>query len=349
MENAFDQSAIPQMPEQSPNETDPCAIIRREKKRFSALGFGITALVIGMQFLYLIPIYIVSAVAPKIYESFWFTQSAAYLCLYGIALPVMLLLLRKHKKDPFTPKSFSLPKWLLALAICMGATLLGSLLAQLVMFIPEQIAGVNDPLNNFMQKTPLWFTGLFTLVFAPIGEEFIFRKLIIDRLRRYGTIISVLVSAALFSLFHMNIYQMIYAFFVGCILGYIYEKTGRLRYTISLHFAINFLGGVFPIWLQELMGNIANFDGPLSMLRVTQLQGWLLSTLLVLFEFACMAGFLLYIGYFFWKKRSLLSKSTISLTFGQKADIIFLNPGMIIAGVTMLGILFLTTVSMFFQ
>ncbi len=348
MENVLDQSAMNQMPELNSEAADPRAIVRREKKRFSALGFGITALVIGMQFLSLIPIYIVSAVAPKIYGSFWFTQSVAYLCLYGIALPVMLLLLRKHKKDSFTPKSFSLPKWLLALAICMGATLLGSLLSQLVMFVPEQIAGVNDPLNSFMQKTPLWFTGLFTLVFAPVGEEFIFRKLIIDRLRRYGTVISVLVSASLFSIFHMNIYQMIYAFFVGCILGYIYEKTGRLRYTISLHFAINFLGGVFPIWLQELMGNIVSFDGPLSMLSVTQLQGWLLSILLVFFEFACIAGFLLFVGYFFWKKRSSLSKGTVPLTAVQKADIIFLNPGMIIAAVTMLDILLFTTISMFF-
>ncbi len=332
---------MPQAPQPDPN-----AVIRAEKKRFSALGWSMVVLVIGMQFFSMIPILLISCFFPELYETFWFSQSVVYLCLYGVALPVMLLLLRKHKKDPFTPTSLSLPKWLLALTLCLGATLLGSLLSQLVMLLPEMIAGVGDPLNDFLNEIPLWFAALFTLVFAPIGEEFIFRKLIIDRLRRYGTVVSVLVSAALFSIFHMNIYQMIYAFFVGCILGYIYEKTGRLRYTISLHFVVNFLGGIFPMWLQGLLGDLIDPNAAISNVTVTQVQGLLLNLALTLFEFACIAWFLLFMVYFFWKKSSTLSKDTLSLTPMQKAEIVFLNPGVIVACVIMCGVLFLTTVSM---
>lgn len=58
----------------------------------------------------------------------------------------------------------------------------------------------------------------------------------------------------MFGAFHLNLYQFFYAFFLGAVFGYIYVKTGRLRYTIALHATVNFLGGVaVPALLRKIL------------------------------------------------------------------------------------------------
>ena len=74
---------------------------------------------------------------------------------------------------------------------------------------------------------------------APIFEELIFRKLIIDRTRRFGELTSILLSSFLFGLVHCNVYQIFYAFALGLILGYVYMRTGNVILTIIMHVLIN--------------------------------------------------------------------------------------------------------------
>ena len=74
---------------------------------------------------------------------------------------------------------------------------------------------------------------------APIFEELIFRKLIIDRTRKYGETMAIVYSALAFGIFHCNIYQIFYAFALGLILGYVYVRTGNVIYTILMHMSIN--------------------------------------------------------------------------------------------------------------
>ena len=75
-------------------------------------------------------------------------------------------------------------------------------------------------------------------------EEFTFRKTLIDRLRPYGETTAIFFSALAFGLFNGNFSQMFYAFGMGLVFGTIYEKTGRLRYSLILHMATNFIGGI---------------------------------------------------------------------------------------------------------
>ena len=57
----------------------------------------------------------------------------------------------------------------------------------------------------------------------------------------------------IFGLCHGNFYQFFYAFGIGLVFGYIYTRTGRIRYTIVLHMIINFLGSVAAIYIQNSM------------------------------------------------------------------------------------------------
>ncbi len=92
---------------------------------------------------------------------------------------------------------------------------------------------------------------LMTVVLAPVMEETLFRGLIQGSVyERDGAAKSILLSALLFGVFHMIPQQVINAFLVGIILGYIYFRTGSLLTVIILH-ALN--NGISYLML-ELLG-----------------------------------------------------------------------------------------------
>lgn len=65
---------------------------------------------------------------------------------------------------------------------------------------------------------------------GPIIEEIVFRRVIVSDIMKMSgkPWIAVTVSAALFGLIHINPAQMVFAFMVGLIFGWIYIRTGSL-------------------------------------------------------------------------------------------------------------------------
>ena len=61
---------------------------------------------------------------------------------------------------------------------------------------------------------------------------------------------AVLFSVMAFGLFHGNLSQFFYAFGAGLLFGSIYVRTGRLRYTVTLHILVNAIGSLVPLLLQ---------------------------------------------------------------------------------------------------
>lgn len=94
---------------------------------------------------------------------------------------------------------------------------------------------------------------VYTALIAPVVEELIFRKLLLDKLSVYGEKWAIIFGALCFAMFHFNIYQIIYTFCMGLIMGYIYIKSGNIINTIILHIAVNILGGtIAPMALGAL-------------------------------------------------------------------------------------------------
>jgi len=109
-------------------------------------------------------------------------------------------------------------------------------------------------LNDLAATSPWWMLLLGSVIIAPIGEEFIFRKLFIDRARRYGDGMAILLSALLFALFHGNFFQFFYAFLVGGLMAYLYTLTGKLYWSAGLHMFMNFMGMMVIPKLTSLLG-----------------------------------------------------------------------------------------------
>lgn len=78
-------------------------------------------------------------------------------------------------------------------------------------------------------------------LFPAIVEELIFRGVIYRYLRQQGAPFAAFSSSLLFGLIHLNILQFLFAFCMGLVLCHIYERTGKLRYAMLLHFINNSL------------------------------------------------------------------------------------------------------------
>jgi len=108
----------------------------------------------------------------------------------------------------------------------------------------EDIMSLVNPLQEVLAGSNFIITLIYASLVAPIVEELIFRKLLLDKLRRFGDVPAILMTGFAFGLFHMNLSQFFYATALGFIFAYITIKTNTVRYSIILHIMINFIGTI---------------------------------------------------------------------------------------------------------
>ena len=78
-------------------------------------------------------------------------------------------------------------------------------------------------------------------VLPAIFEELIFRGYILQNLRKFGPVAAVIISAALFSLYHMSPAQTVYQFVLGAACALVVFTSGKLVPAMILHFVNNFI------------------------------------------------------------------------------------------------------------
>jgi membrane protease YdiL (CAAX protease family) len=85
-------------------------------------------------------------------------------------------------------------------------------------------------------------TLLLAGVMGPVAEELLFRGLILHGLAgRYGERTGIIVSAMLFSVYHLNPWQGVAALQLGLLLGWLTCRSGRIGYAIALHCGNNLI------------------------------------------------------------------------------------------------------------
>lgn len=100
-------------------------------------------------------------------------------------------------------------------------------------------------------NSPLSFIlGIVIICILPaLGEETMFRGLTLKSLGGKGAAKAVLLSAALFSLSHGNLVQLVHQFILGVFLAYLTIKTGNIIFAMLIHFFNNLLAITLPIVL----------------------------------------------------------------------------------------------------
>ena len=150
--------------------------------------------------------------------------------IYMTAFPLLALSLRKVPRLVIRPHKMA------------GLALIGTLIGapiHLILTAPFASEDTTD-LAKIILSSTLIERILVTAVLAPVFEELIFRKLLIDRTIKYGQTLSILLSGLLFGLFHGNFQQFFFATLIGMLFALVYIRTGRIIYSILLHAAMNF-------------------------------------------------------------------------------------------------------------
>ena len=129
------------------------------------------------------------------------------------------------------------------------------------MVLPEALSGVERWIKMTEERaadiTVLLVSGksVFALlvnlvmiaVLPAIGEELIFRgilqRILVNSTRNIH--LAVVISAFIFSAFHMQFYGFLPRFFIGIILGYLYVASGTLWLPILAHFINNAVATIF--------------------------------------------------------------------------------------------------------
>lgn len=227
------------------------------KKHFSRLGFGIFAILGLAAVAQTLLIGVVIALFPQWLEHSWSTWIITFAPLYLVAVPVGLLLLRKVPARRLERHSLKPGSLAVFAIICIFMMYAGNIVGTVVTTLLGLLPGIaaENPILGYTSDNAILPKVLFAVILAPVIEEYIFRKQLIDRMHIYGEKLAVVASALIFGLFHGNLSQLFYAFTLGLVFGYVYLKTGKLRYSIGLHMLINLMGSVIgPLFVEKIAG-----------------------------------------------------------------------------------------------
>ena len=257
--------------------------------------------------------------------------------MYGVAFPVAALLMRLIPKQGRPGgETWSAMQLAACLVICIGIGFVGILLSQFVdVVFPSGGDGVQP--EDMMTGAGMLLNIAMVVFAAPVVEELLYRKMLIDRIAAYGDGVSVVVSGLLFGLAHGNFSQFFYAFGLGALFAYVYIKTGHIGDTIGFHMFFNLIGGVFTVELNKGLMEVRDPAGMVA--RLEQLFGVdlgpvvplvcsaLLTVYLVMSVVCAVGGLVILISR---RKEIVFRPGEKPMVWGRRFSAVVLNPGVIL-------------------
>lgn len=259
--------------------------------------------------------------------------------MYLIGFPFIIFLMKKIPAVKIQGKALKVGEFLLYALICIGlayaANFTGLIITTILGFF------IGNPVSNAIVEVATAVSPVTVLIYmvimAPIMEEFMFRKLIIDRTIKYGKVLSIILSGLMFGLYHGNLNQFIYAFVIGAFFAFMYIKTGDIKVTIGMHMLFNFIGGFLAsnllnmLHLDDAMQTLDTSDPEAVMELVSgNLMGWALYGIFIMFVFTVLiAGIILFIV-FCAKGKFKVKENAEAIPAKQRLGVIYSNIGMIL-------------------
>lgn len=246
---------------------------------------------------------------PGVFESDWFGWALTAVSMYGVGLPLFYLLTKSLPQGTNKPVvKLKVYQFIIIFFITAATMYITNFFSVLLNFILVLIKGADimNPIMNAVFDGNMVITFIYTAIGAPIVEELIFRKIMLDKLRRFGDLTAILTTGIAFGLFHMNLSQMFYATALGIIFAYVAIRSNTIRYSILLHIIINTIGATVA---------------PLAMINknvilIMLLGLWVITSIIV--------GIVLFIIFVVVKRKVVLEKG---IEFVPKKSVFILNPG----------------------
>ena len=236
---------------------DPTSYERHDKARktYTIVGFALLTFMLAANVLGgLVGSVIGNMVAAQrhvglsdMYEDTTFLVINNCIAIYLIAVPICFLIMKLTNDSVVTVKEkMKANMYLRCVFVVFPVAYVLNIFSQRLASLMTSGEAENTMINTLTagDNIPAFIMVSFL---APIFEELVFRKFIIDRTRRYGEFAAIMYSSIAFGLFHCNLYQLFYAFAIGLVLGYVYVKTGNVLLTIIIHLIVNTSSSLAPI------------------------------------------------------------------------------------------------------
>lgn len=336
--------------------------LKKEKKFCSGIGMNFFLFFLIANGLQIIVSSLILILAPSmILKNYDIYMVLAMAPMYVIAVPVLALLCKRREVVKLPQHNMKAGSYMVFLFMCFGVMIAGNIVGNLINVVIGMIKGspVINSVDLMMNSSSLWANILIVGICAPIFEELMFRKFIVDRMVRYGEATAVIVSGLMFGLFHGNFSQFFYATALGILFAYVYVKTGKLRYTILAHFIINMSSTMMVPVLQmidmEKMNRLTDAmeglkgmssDQVVVMSKIVSEMADIIVPIIILLIYEillygmALAGVVLLIVR---RKRFTFNPGQITLHKGKRASVVWLNVGMILFTISCL-VMFVYTI-----
>lgn len=195
---------------------------------------------------------------------------------YGLVIQQLLILgvtvfycwyIKTDFKKVFHLKLPRISDLLIATFLWVGTYIVMMTLTVLLSAVfPESAKSAGQELLDIWENAPIWLVIISSALFPAICEETAFRGVLFGTLQnKCRILVAVLITGAVFGLYHMNLIKFFVVGFFGCILAYAVYKTGSIAVSMWMHFLNNLfsvlltfyedqMASVFPILFRENLG-----------------------------------------------------------------------------------------------
>ena len=228
--------------------------VRLLRRTYSYIGICYTVLLIASTVAGVampwIP-YWIGESAAAIVNAPWWSWTCMALPLYAVAMPLCYVMMRRLPAQAPQKQRLSAKQLLALIPICICVMYVGNIIGTLLSLLLSGGTAQNEVAELAMDTHPLKVVVM--VILAPIFEDWICRKVLLDRVKQYGEFLSAVMSGVIFGLLHQHFFQFFYAFALGFVFSWMYLHSGRLIIPIIFHMGINFIGSVVAPMINNLI------------------------------------------------------------------------------------------------
>ena len=164
-----------------------------------------------------------------------------------LALVTFFIIMKARKKRPLADIGLTrLNPWLAVELFGLGAAL-NVFVTFAMSIIPFPVEWVNSytESSSLIADANIVISIIVTVISAPIVEEVTFRGFMYGQLKKgMPMFAAMLISSWVFGMVHGDIIWFLYAFALGVLLVYVFEKCGSLTASVIVHMAFNLFGSL---------------------------------------------------------------------------------------------------------
>lgn len=119
---------------------------------------------------------------------------------------------------------------------------------------PESAETAGQDLLDIWENAPIWLVIISSALLPAICEETAFRGVLFGTLQnKCRILVAVLITGAVFGLYHMNLIKFFVVGFLGCVLAYAVYKTGSIAVSMWMHFLNNLFSVLLTFYEDQMV------------------------------------------------------------------------------------------------